>query len=307
MREVDCSSYSFGEFTLDLARGCLMRGPEELKLRPKSFKTFSYLVENHGRLVSKAELIGAVWPDVAVTDDSLVQCLIEIRKALGDSQHYIKTVPRRGYIFTAEINKNGGDPISVETVQVQPGYMGAVRTVILNESNGAEMKAPLSGKRVLRKYWLIAFISAVALVLAILNMPALRERVVGKPGPTQIRSLAVLPLRNLSGDPAQDYFADGMTKELTTELARITSLTVISEQTMSHYKGTKMTLPEIASERNVDALVEGSVIRMGEKVQINVGIIQGSDGRYLWAKKYTGGIRDILALYEEVAVAIMDE
>src|SRR5215510_14409989 len=140
MREVDCSSYSFGEFTLDLARGCLMRGPEELKLRPKSFKTFSYLVENRGRLVSKAELIGAVWPDVAVTDDSLVQCLIEIRKALGDAQHYIKTVPRRGYIFTAELNGNGGDPISAEGIYPLPVSIGEDGPLVQNENGGAVMK-----------------------------------------------------------------------------------------------------------------------------------------------------------------------
>src|SRR5262249_30490632 len=170
MREVDCSSYSFGEFTLDLARGCLMRGPEELKLRPKSFKTFSYLVENHGRLVSKSELIGAVWPDVAVTDDSLVQCLIEIRKALGDSQHYIKTVPRRGYIFTAELKKNGTDPISVESVHPLPVSIGAETPLVLNESVGAETNVPFSGKHVLRKYWIIALASAAALLAAMLSI-----------------------------------------------------------------------------------------------------------------------------------------
>src|SRR5262247_4437848 len=108
MREIDCPAYMFGEFTLDINRGCLMRGRDELKLRPKSFKTLTYLVENRGRLVSKEELIGAIWPDVAVTDDSLVQCLIEIRKALGgDAQHYIKTVRRRGYIFDAQVELNG--------------------------------------------------------------------------------------------------------------------------------------------------------------------------------------------------------
>src|SRR5689334_15683585 len=95
--------YLFDGFTVDLARGCLMREGEELKLRPKSFKTLIYLVENSGRLISKEELIGAIWPDVAVTDDSLVQCLIEIRKALGNAQRCIKTVPRRGYIFDAQV------------------------------------------------------------------------------------------------------------------------------------------------------------------------------------------------------------
>src|SRR5262249_58567345 len=143
------------------------------------------------------------------------------------------------------------------------------------------MKAPSSGKRVLRKSWIIALASSVALVLAVLNIPAIRQRVLAKPVSSQIRSLAVLPLRNLSDDPAQDYLADGMTEALTTELARISSLTVISEQSMSHYKGTQKTVPEIARELNVDGLVEGSVIRTGDSVRINVRISRPSDGRSL--------------------------
>src|SRR3989475_7925473 len=100
--------HSFDEFTLDLTRGSLLRGQEEIKLRPKSFETLKYLVENNGRLISKDELIHAVWVDTAVTDDSLVKCLKDIRHALGDeSQQIIKTVPRRGYIFDREVRDNG--------------------------------------------------------------------------------------------------------------------------------------------------------------------------------------------------------
>src|SRR5262245_14908626 len=102
-------NYVFDGFTVDLARGCLMREGEELKLRPKSFNALLYLVENTGRLITKEELIAVLWPDVAVTDDSLVQCLIEIRKVLGgDAQRYIKPVRRRGYIFDARVAMNGG-------------------------------------------------------------------------------------------------------------------------------------------------------------------------------------------------------
>src|SRR5215475_813442 len=111
MNAVIHRNYVFDGFTVDLARGCLMRHGEEVKLRPKSFNALIYLVENTSRLISKEELIGAIWPDVAVTDDSLVQCLIEIRKALGDdAQRYIKTVRRRGYIFDAQVELNGWAP-----------------------------------------------------------------------------------------------------------------------------------------------------------------------------------------------------
>ena len=104
MQNLQHQTLHFGDFTLDLRRGRLLRGAEELKLRPKSFEVLKHLVENSGRLVGKDELMGAVWPDTAVTDDSLVQCLIEVRRALGDSkQEIIKTVPRRGYILELDV------------------------------------------------------------------------------------------------------------------------------------------------------------------------------------------------------------
>jgi DNA-binding winged helix-turn-helix (wHTH) protein len=110
--------YSFDDFILDLDRGCLLRNGKEVKLRPKSFEVLKYLVEHHSRLVSKSDLMHAVWSDAFVTDDSLVQCLIEVRRALGDERRrYVKTVPRRGYIFEAQLRENGAEtPIYVPVV-----------------------------------------------------------------------------------------------------------------------------------------------------------------------------------------------
>src|SRR5262245_38132046 len=107
LRNISCHGYVFDDFTLDLDRGCLWRAGEEIKLRHKSFEALKYLVEHHGRLVSKAEMIQALWPDVFVTDDSLVQCLIDVRRALGDDeQRYIKTILRRGYLFDAQVSES---------------------------------------------------------------------------------------------------------------------------------------------------------------------------------------------------------
>src|SRR5215510_8260836 len=108
MQRLSHQTRSFDGFTLDLTRGCLLRGPEEVKLPPKPFEALKYLVENPGRLISKAELIEVIWPDTAVTPDSLVQCMIEVRRALRDeAQQIIKTVPRRGYIFDRPITRHG--------------------------------------------------------------------------------------------------------------------------------------------------------------------------------------------------------
>src|SRR6185369_8293131 len=113
-------TYSFNDFTIDLDRSCLLRGEQEVKLRPKVYDALCYLVENNNRLVTKAELIGAVWPDSSVTDDSLVQCLVELRRALGDTaQDYIKTVPRRGYIFSAVVTSDSDRQRAVEGYKEQ--------------------------------------------------------------------------------------------------------------------------------------------------------------------------------------------
>src|SRR5258705_3398453 len=127
MQKLSHQTHSFGEFTLDLTRGCLLRGQEEIKLRPKSFEALKYLVENNGRLISKDELIHAVWVDTAVTDDSLVKCMKDIRHALGDeAQQIIKTVPRRGYIFDKEVTDNG----STAQVSTYTEEMAGVQVII---------------------------------------------------------------------------------------------------------------------------------------------------------------------------------
>jgi DNA-binding winged helix-turn-helix (wHTH) protein len=102
--ETSPQNYEFGDFTLDIARGCVFKGGEEIKLRPKVYETLRYMVEHSGRLIGKQELMQAVWPDAFVTDDSLVQCTLELRRALDDrGQQLLKTVPRRGYMFAAEV------------------------------------------------------------------------------------------------------------------------------------------------------------------------------------------------------------
>src|SRR5258705_3682536 len=127
MKQVQHERIAFNDFMLDLTRGCLLHGAEEVKLRPKSFDVLKHLVKNHGRLVSKDELIQAVWPNTAVTDDSLVQCLIEVRRALGNGgQQIVKTVPRRGYIFDAEVTEHD----STQQVMVYTEEIEAVQVAI---------------------------------------------------------------------------------------------------------------------------------------------------------------------------------
>ncbi len=148
---------------------------------------------------------------------------------------------------------------------------------------------------------------ALAIILAVLNIGGVRDRLTGRVRPPQIRSIAVLPLAMVSGDQQETYFADGVTDALITELAQIGELRVISRTSVMVYKGTKKPLPQIAKELEVDAVVEGSVQRSGDKVQINAELIQASGDRLLWAKSYERDLRDILTLQSAIAKAIVDE
>ena len=160
-----------------------------------------------------------------------------------------------------------------------------------HELQGAELTAV--PKRRLWPMRRVIFILALVLSLAILAVWLFRSR--GR-APTGIRSLAMLPLDNLSGDPSQDYFADGMTDELITDLAHISALRVISRTSVMAYKHARKPLPEIARELSVDAVVEGTVLRSGEQVRITAQLIQAPADKHLWAESYEGNLRDTLAL-----------
>ncbi len=155
--------------------------------------------------------------------------------------------------------------------------------------------------------WVAVGLAALLAILFASNIGGLRERLMGQSTASGIRSLAVLPLENLSRDPSEEYFADGMTEELTTQLAQITALRVISRTSVMRYKDSKKSLPQVAKELQVEAVVEGSVTRSGDRVRITAQLIQASTDEHLWAKSYEGDARDVLGLQQEVAKAIADE
>ena len=149
----------------------------------------------------------------------------------------------------------------------------------------------------------LAFVAVLGLLVAA-NVGGVRSLLWSR---GQIQSLAVLPLANLSGDPAQDYFADGMTEAMITELAQISALRVISRTSVMQYRGGKKSLPEIAGELHVDSVIEGSVLRSGEKVRITAQWIQAVPERHLWAKSYDGDLRDVMAIQSQVARSVAGE
>jgi TolB-like protein/DNA-binding winged helix-turn-helix (wHTH) protein/Tfp pilus assembly protein PilF len=281
--------YFFAGFELDVEKGFLCLNGEEVALRPKAFETLTYLLRNHGRLVTKNELIAAVWPDTAVADNSLTQCIVELRRVLGDdSQHLIRTVARRGYIFAAPVTS----PVA------EFPQSGAASAIVKSKAS------------VERRKWLLAFIalmSAIATALVALRYFAGSPKGDRATASLAIHSIAVLPLENLSGDPTQDYFAEGVTDALINNLAQIRAVNVISRTSAMRYKGSKKALPEIARELNVDAIVEGTVQRFGGRVRVTANLIRAATDSHLWSHGYESDTSDVLKMETDIARAIAGE
>jgi TolB-like protein/DNA-binding winged helix-turn-helix (wHTH) protein/tetratricopeptide (TPR) repeat protein len=271
----------FGVFEVDLGAGELRRQGLKIKLQEKPFQVLARLLEHPGGVVTREELRERLWPDDTFVDfdHSLNIAVAKLREALGDSAEaprFVETLPRRGYRFIYPLEKAG-----------------------------TPLPPP---RRWLRPLWIAALVLvALAVVLVGLKVGGPGDRLLGRPAPGDITSIAVLPLANLSGDPEEDYFADGMTEALITELGQISALRVISRQSVMQYKGTDKPLPEIARELNVDAVVEGSALREGDQVRITAQLIRAVPERHLWAQSYERGLSRVLVLQSEVARAIARE
>ncbi len=269
------------------------------------------LLENPGEVVTRDELRNKLWTSDTFVDFDvgLNNAVLRLRNVLGDSAdspRFIETLPRRGYRFIAQVDAPVAAPLHESA---QPSTAGYQEEAVASLASAASQLAKPSLARLrVRSIWTVGFVLALLLALfAGLNVGGLRQRVLGRPRAPAIRSLAVLPLENLSGDEAQEYFADGMTDELITDLASIARLRVISRTSTTHYKGTRKTIPEIARELNVDAVVEGSVGRSANKVRIRAQLIRAMPEEHLWAESYERDLPDVLALQRDVAKAIASE
>jgi len=304
-------TYSFGDFTLDLTGGCLLREGTEVKLRPKSFEVLTYLVKNSGRLVSKEEVIGAVWRNTFVTDDSLVKCLKDVRLALEDeSQQHVKTVPRRGYIFATEVRENSTvaqDSFSHEQIASFPVEIQRAKDDEGSTSPRLEIvELPRSVLRPgrLKNFPRAALVIVIAAFVlssaALFTFRRLNNRLTDPSAP--ITSIAVLPLKNLSGDPTNDYFSDGMTESLISALSKVHGIKLISGSTVFQFKGRAVDLREVGRQLGVGAVLEGSVMKSGETVRVDVRLVSTADGRVLWSgEPQERALHDIFALQDEVA------
>ena len=271
----------FHDFELDLTSGELHKDGQKVPLPPKAFEVLRSLVERPGEVVTREDLRARLWTaDTFVEfDDSLNHAVKKLRQALGDSAEnpeFIETLPRHGYRFIASTD---GDNTTEVAAKPKRPFLVPV---------------------------LVSALALLALVVALFayDVGGWRRRLSGHPVDAAIRSLAVLPLSNLTGDPQQDYFADGMTDALITDLAKIRAVKVISRTSVMQFKDVKKPLPEIAQALGVDGILEGSVQRSGGRVRITAQLIRAATDTHIWAESYERDTRDVLTLQAEVAQAV---
>ncbi len=274
-------------------------------MQQQPLKLLQTLLEHPGEVVTREELRSRIWPNESFGDfDQAVNVAIaKLRAALGDSAdnpRFIETLPRRGYRFLGEVS----------VVNQPASKLGsATETASSLMDEGVPLEVAVRVAEPKRQLWQQAWkrvgLAAVpvAVVLVIGTYLWKSRPPADVSSSDRVRSLAVLPLENLSSNP-EDYFADGMTDELITDLAQISDLRVISRTSVMPYKGVRKPLPQIARELNVDAVVEGTVLRSGKQVRITAQLIRVPADKHLWAQSYEGDVRDTLTLQKNVALAI---
>jgi TolB-like protein/DNA-binding winged helix-turn-helix (wHTH) protein/Tfp pilus assembly protein PilF len=301
----------FGAFEADLRSGELRKHGIRLKLQDQPFHVLELLLQHPGEVVTREELRQKLWPgDTFVDfDTGLNSAVKKLRDVLGDSTEeprYIETVPRHGYRFIAAVENGAGHaPLTVEpqVAAVLPSrpaaQIGEAAPAPVNSAAISNSGAPP------RRHWLVL---AGGLALALIGMAYATHRwraaVVAQP---KIRSLAVLPLKNMTGDPAQEYFADGMTDALIGRLSSIHNLRVISRTSVMRFKNPQISVPDIAKALQVDAIVEGSVMRDGNRIRVTAQMIRASTDEHFWSETYDRELQDVFTLQSELAQSIAEK
>ncbi len=274
---------TFDRYVLDLKRGCLLADGREVELRPKTFGVLRFLATNPGRLVSKEELLAAVWPNLVVTDDTLVQSVGELRRALGeDGARFIKTLPRRGYRFDA-----GLEAIAVPTPTPTPTPT-APSDNLRPRLPPITMPAITAGLMIVALALWLAFAQRGQAPLA----PSVAHPLSGQP------VIAVLPFANHDPDEERDYFADGLTQDIINALGRFSAVTVMSWNAVLPWKGKPVAPGELTRQLGTRYHVEGSV-RFSDRLHVLAQLVD-ADGRVLWSSRYDEALPDIVALQDRI-------
>ena len=276
----------FGVFELDTHSGELRKAGMRVRLQGQPLQVLVILLERGGEVVTREEVCSRIWPSQSFgdTDHALNKAIARIREALGDSAEtprYIETLPRHGYRFVGALHQGSSE----QTIQ--------------------EPAPPIAPDPRRQKFRGFAVVCVLTLLL---TGGYLGWRHYANSGERKSRGnrIAVLPFKNLSGDPNQQYFSDGITDEIITDLGRVGSLQVLSATSVRSYLGSSKSLPQIAGELNADLIVEGAALQAGDRVRVTVQLIDAHDDRHLWAQEYDRDLRDILKMQRELAQGVTE-
>jgi TolB-like protein/DNA-binding winged helix-turn-helix (wHTH) protein/Tfp pilus assembly protein PilF len=302
-------SYQFGPYQVDIAAGQLRKHGTRVRLAGQPFDILVMLIERAGQVVTREEIQQRLWSNETFVDfeNSLNKAINKLRQALADSPEqptYIETLPRRGYRFIAPINGSASELDSpqvshqvtdsaAEAGKDSTGPQSASRTPAPEEA--PNRPAPRAARP---SRWLVYGLGSMVLAVCVLFVANLWLK---RDSNKSIASVAVLPLEYLSNEPGQEYFADGVTDELITQLAKSGAFRVTSRTSSMQFKKSSKSLRQIAGELRVDALVEGSIERAGDRVRIRAQLIRASTDQHLWAESYDGSVTDLLSLEDHVA------
>ncbi len=305
----------FGAFKVKLRSAELYKNGVKVKLQRQPFEILAILLESPGEVITREELRQRLWPADTFVDfeQSLNTAIMRLRQALEDSAdnpHFIETLPRHGYRFIA--------PVDCAQAATEPQIQGpnsdrqarspacdASSQVRRDPESAGTMTAP--GRRARRVLIPVFGIVAMIALLVGFNVGGWRDRLIGHARPARIESLAVLPLDSLSSDPEQEYFAEGMTEQLITELGKLSGLRVISRGSVMQYSGKHAPLADVARQLRVDAVLEGSVARSGDKLRITVNLFEVATRQHLWAETYERNLGNTLSLQRDIARDIADK
>ena len=294
---ITAQEFHFGDFTLDQSRYRLQKGERLLRLEKLPMELLILLVQRRGELVSREEIAEHLWgKDVFVdVDHSINTAVRKIRQVLKDDPErprFVETVVGKGYRFAAPVVCRNDPSNSQEEIPIAP----------VRVEEDAAVPSMESQHRSASRWTVIGTVAVLASL--IVAGVWFRGRTAKPATHSAIKSIAVLPLKNLSGDSTQEYLADGITEALIGRLARIHDLRVISRTSVMHYKDTQLSMPEIARTLRVDALVEGSVIREGNRIRVHAQLIRGPTDEHFWSETFDRELRDVLALESDVAQSI---
>jgi TolB-like protein/DNA-binding winged helix-turn-helix (wHTH) protein len=290
VEEVVNGDFRIGSWLVQPSLNSVSQNGTNTRLQNKVMEVLVCLADQSGHVISKEQLLQAVWPDTFVTDDVLKRSISELRRVFRDDAHesrIIETIPKRGYRLVAAVERVN---------ELAPNIASATETEVSVETRG-------HGRRNLWKSVALGASGVLVVLTLVFGVGRLRHWLVGEPVPA-IRSLAVLPLQSLSDDPKQEYFAEGVTDALITDLAQIGSLRVVSRTTVMGYGRPNKPLPQIARELKVDGIMEGTVQRSGDRVRITAQLIYGPADRHLWANSFERDIKDVLELQGDIAKEI---